>query len=455
MIRHFQYSKIIALLLTIFLMALIFLPANKVYAEINASSTFTVTFNGKTTSYHPGTQVKLSTAAVSDGQTIDSFEYDTSVIPYPGFFYSTGTGQYIMTFKMPYCDVTINSIYNDGWAITRDDTTETTTELQQTSAQGYSYVDYSLLSVNASGRNIIASPGDVTITTYDSSSLIHATIDGTTQVYAAGQPIVINQPWIVNKNIPELVDGYEINGEFVEGDRTIYTDYASGELYIQTILPGQDSDVIITKHASEGCKVTLKDNAGSSFDTMYVNQGDVVTLAVPTTQGEYKVGSSVTATDDANNQIDVNIISQTDKYTVFKVTATSTATNVVFTWRSIAKEDTPTETAKTEHATPAKKQLDSKINSTGVIKTYSAENITTPQAVIDADDIQKNRDEIIKLQKELALSDDSDSDEDTGIYFFHDPQITDENGHVTTLEGWYMQRGSSVPKANDTWLQIG
>lgn len=448
---HFDFKKFLSISLAVMMVAMIF-GAVVTRAQVNVATSFVVLYDGEEQRYSPGEQVILYAPAIVDGQYFSSFAYDPSVVRYPGVFYNSTKG-FILTFTMPSCDVEIGAVYDSGWAVTNNGARDYSVDPSVYSSTSYTYVDNDTLTVDQSGRNISIAPGQKTVQTFDSSDTITVTIDGNASTYAKGQPIIINTPYIYDEAAGIIVDGYTVNGSDVTGNYFLYTDLNTGLLYRQTTFDGRTSDTSITTHIGAGTRVIVQDNAGNTFANALYETDTTVKTAIPTMQGEYEI-NGVTAVDENNNPVTANVSHQTDGITIVSVPATSEVTTVTVKWHEI--KETTSEVAATTKEVPLRgysTQLNPKINSTGLLTVYSTSTAPVPEAQIDADDIQRNRDEIIALQKMLSDGDGSGSH---ATYFFHNPTITYADGSTQTLEGWFMQQGSDIPDpTNPTWLQVG
>lgn len=416
-------------------------------AQVNVSKSFKVTFDGVTNNYSPGMTVNLYTPAIKDNQYFAGFSYSSEII-HPGVSYGASTKRFIFSFIMPSCDVNIATKYNtQGWVVNANGTANINTETDVINTSGYGYVDNGMISEKQSGYNQKVYPGDNVVTTY-SGSTVNVTIDGQQRTYIQNQPVVIIDEYIYNKTTGVLVTGY--SGTNAVSEQTIYTG-TNGKLYIQTVYPaGFTSAVELTRILEQGCVITVSDTSGNTFYREIVQKGDATHFALPTRQGDYTI-SNVTATDPNGRPVAINTQNQTNGNTVIDAVAPTNvdAVNISFTWHDVNDKNivnTP------QVVTTKTNVLSSRVVSTGIIESYTSTDLFTPAAKIDADDIQKNRDDIIILQKALSDSDGSGTE---AVYFFHDPTITNDDGTTTKLEGWFMQKGSNVPKANDSWLQVG
>lgn len=438
----------------IFVILIIILSAIITFAEVNVSTSFAVTFDGQTHTYAPGTQVKLYADATNEGKVFSGFNYDVNAVPYPGIFYDQTDERFIFTFLMPACDLSIESVYDRGWTVKVDGASSQSTIPSATGLSGYYYIDYDsmTLTTDNSGQNLTLLPGNATVKSY-SGDTYNVDINGSIKQYAASQPIVITEPYVYNENSSQVVDGYEVNGVETSGSWILYTDLNTGTIYRQTTLTGVNSDTSIVTHTIPGCRVTAKDTLGNSFGSFILETGNYAKFAIPTMQGDYCI-SNITAIDDANAKVPVEVISQTDGNSILTVAARTSAVDITFKWHNTvySTPDIPNDTPVTTYA----HVLDAQIKSSGLITSYNTNDPDTPMALIDADDIQKNRDMILDFQNQLSgTGRRSDTDYSDAIYFFHNPTITHENGQTEKLSGYFMQKGSSVPMDNETWLQIG
>lgn len=451
--EHKFFSKsILSMFLAAIFLAMMLSPIS--HATVNVSTKFVVTYNGERTPYSPGSQVKLYAPAIQNSELFAGFDYDPDLITAPGFYYNNGNG-YIMTFRMPSCPVEIRSTYGAEWTVTQDGNTGVETSATSRIINGYSYIDHYMLSEDQSGYNVNLMPGTAVVSTYDNSSLIRAQINGSMKTYAAGQPIVITQAFADNST-GDVLTGYTVDGSFEKGETYLYTSLSNGALYRHTVFPGYSTDVTINAVYEEGCRVSIMDNIGNSFGYELVEKGTDVVFALPTSQGDYKL-HNVTATDANGSDVEVQQTAQTDGNTILRLTAVTSRVDVNFSWREATEVPEPEgNTTPVQRTSSAK--LSEHINSTGLVEAYNPTSINTltPDIHIDADDIQRNRDEIIMLQKMLSNANGTiDDGNPEAVYFFHDPEITLEDGTTQKLSGWYLQKGSDIPKANDTWQQIG
>ncbi|MBQ9303167.1 hypothetical protein [Butyrivibrio sp.] len=438
------WSKIIGIILC---MLLIFscIQLTPVRAAVNVSTSYDVTYDGETYQYSPGSTVTLTAAAISDGKYFDGFSYSSEIV-YPGISYGTSTDQFRFTFIMPSCDVSIASKYRtNAWTVNTNGVETTNSESTPVTVTGRSFIVNSMLSEATSGYNQQMLPGDNIVASYGNTT-VNITINGDERAYAVGQPVVITEPYVYDRDAALVITGYA--GTDAEYTTNIYTG-TDGVRYLQTIyLSGFSENTTLTRQTAQGCLITVADTSGNTFYKEVVQIGTSMQFAVPTRQGDYTI-SDITAIDANNNEVDCTTGSQTNGNTLMSVTAATSNINITFTWHNI---DDTAEVNTPEVITTKTNILSTKIISTGIIQVYEASDLFTPSAQIDADDIQKNRDEIIALQKALS---DTDGSGDSAIYFFHDPVITYEDGTSEQLEGWFMQRGSDIPMANDTWLQVG
>ncbi len=458
--QSFSMKRFISIILSVVLMACIFkMPSN---AAVNIGTKFALVYNGQSTNYAPGKLIMLNANAIDEkGQYFQGFLYDENVIRDPGFYYEEDDNTFLMYFFMPTCSTEVVAEYGDSsWVVTTNGESVSTDSITVEQVPNYAYIDQHFLSEDYAGLNQSLYPGSAEIITFDNPEYVNLTVNGDTINYVAGMPIVVREPYIRDRATadPSIITGYLVNDVPVSGARTIYTT-SSGETYIQTILPGIAEDSVVTAVTEPACTVILKDNFGNHFGKEIVAVGNNVVFALPTRQGDYEL-HDVQATDANESEVAVDRNDQTDGNTILSVNATTQTVTITFTWLEVTKPEpipvTIPPTQPTKITPPVKRSSVAPstkfIRSTGVIEIYGRDDLTTPKVLIDADDIQKNRDDIMKLEEMLSNKNGTGED---AVYIFHNPVITKPDGTQVTLNGYFMQRGSNIPKDNDSWLQIG
>ena len=245
MSKSFSFQKILACLMMVVVLVGIYAGTKlDVNATVNVSTSFSITFDGEITEgYTPGSKVELKADATNGGQAFKGFSYDSSIIRYPGITYDETVNKFVMTFIMPSCDIAINSLYGGEWTLQNAGSSSQTLDVNTYSIAEKAWIHNATTGEDFSGLNGKVTPGDVTVTTYGSSTeSFKVSIDGQNFVsYAAGQPVVIKAPYVVGS---QVLSDYIISDAGAVQRKSLYVDRATGTLYQQTIISGITSDCL-------------------------------------------------------------------------------------------------------------------------------------------------------------------------------------------------------------------